>query len=146
MAPSPASAVRALPSRHLSSGGEVARISRAQNGVFSRSCVTSACPRSYVASAVSTLTCADWSLRDPGNKMVLSPFWHSEPSRGPPLLWRRRCLDVWNLKWGLSQKLCCFCSLLAHPLQATSSPAQTGFQGPRDRRWLPDLLWQSEPS
>ena len=31
------------------------------------------------------------------------------PSRRTPLLWRGRCLDVWSLKLGLSQKLCRFC-------------------------------------
>jgi hypothetical protein len=46
MALSPALVVRALPGRHLSSGGEGAQMSGAQNGVCPRSCVTSACPRS----------------------------------------------------------------------------------------------------
>ena len=32
-----------------------------------------ACPRRCVASAVCTLTCADWSLRDWGQKMAPSP-------------------------------------------------------------------------
>jgi hypothetical protein len=30
------------------------------------------------------------------------------PPGQTPLLWRGRCLDVWSLKRGLSQKLCCF--------------------------------------
>jgi hypothetical protein len=64
MSPSPALAVRALPGRHLSPGREGARISGSQNGV---------CPRSCVTSAVRTLTCADWSLRDPGHKMAPFP-------------------------------------------------------------------------
>ena len=29
--------------------------------------------------------------------------------RALPLLWQGRCPDVWSPKWGLSQKLCCFC-------------------------------------
>jgi hypothetical protein len=32
-----------------------------------------ACPRRYVASTVSSLTCEGWSPRDPGHKMTLSP-------------------------------------------------------------------------
>ena len=55
MAPSPALAVRALSYNHLSSGGEGAQMSGAQNGVCRRSCVASACPRSCVASAVRPL-------------------------------------------------------------------------------------------
>ena len=47
---------RAIRSGHLSSGGEGARMSAAQNGVCPRSSVTSACPRSCVASAVCSLT------------------------------------------------------------------------------------------
>jgi hypothetical protein len=34
---------------------------------------TGVCPRSCVAFAVSTLTCADWSLRDMGHKMAPLP-------------------------------------------------------------------------
>ena len=34
---------------------------------------------------------------------------NQSPPRQTPLLWRGRCLDVWSPKWGLSQKLCCFC-------------------------------------
>jgi hypothetical protein len=30
-----------------------------------------ACPRSYVASAVCVLSCADWSLRDLGYKIII---------------------------------------------------------------------------
>jgi hypothetical protein len=48
-------------------------ISGAQNGAYLRSCVASVCPRSCVTSALCTLTCADWSLRDPGHKMAPSP-------------------------------------------------------------------------
>jgi hypothetical protein len=63
MAPLPVLEVTALPGGHLSSGGQGARMSGAQNRV---------CPRSCVASAVHTLTCADWSQRDPGHKMAPS--------------------------------------------------------------------------
>jgi hypothetical protein len=31
------------------------------------------------------------------------------PPGQTPLLWWGRCLDIWILKQGLSQKLCCFC-------------------------------------
>jgi hypothetical protein len=64
MAPSPALEVRVLPGGHLSSGGEGAWMSQSQNG---------ACPRSCVASAVCMFPCSDWSLRDLGHKMSLSP-------------------------------------------------------------------------
>jgi hypothetical protein len=63
----------ALQGGHLSSGWEGSQMSDARNGVFSRSYVASACPRICVASAVSSLTCADWSLRDLGSKMAPSP-------------------------------------------------------------------------
>jgi hypothetical protein len=39
------------------------------------------CPRSYVASAVCMLSCEDWSLRDSGYKIALSPAPRSEPSQ-----------------------------------------------------------------
>ena len=35
-----------------------------------------------------------------------------------PLFYRGKCLDILSLSWGLSQKLCCFWSLLAHRLQS----------------------------
>jgi hypothetical protein len=59
MALSPALVVKGLQGRHLSSGRECAWMSGAGNGVFPRSCVASACPRSGVDSVVHTLTCAD---------------------------------------------------------------------------------------
>ena len=40
--------------------------------------------------------------------MAPSPAPHS-PLGQIPLLWQGRCPDVWSLKCGLSQKLCCFC-------------------------------------
>ena len=43
-----------------------------------------------------------------------------------------------GLKQGLSQKMGCLCSLHAH--------LTDGLQGPQDTRWLPHLLWGSEPS
>jgi hypothetical protein len=73
MAPTPVLPVRALPGRYLSSGEEGAWMSGTQKvggGGCPRSCVASACPRSCVTSAVHTLTCADWSLRDPGHKIA----------------------------------------------------------------------------
>ena len=51
-----APAVRVLPGEHLSSGRESARMSGAQKGVCSRSCVATACPRICVATVVHTLT------------------------------------------------------------------------------------------
>jgi hypothetical protein len=51
------------------------------------------------------------------------------PPRWPPLLCQGRCLNLWSPKWGLFQKQCCFCSLLAHLLQSASWPAQTGLRG-----------------
>jgi hypothetical protein len=52
------------------------------------------------------------------------------PPRWSPLLWWGRCPDVCSLKQGLSQKLCSFCSLLAHPPWSAFSTAQTGLRGP----------------
>jgi hypothetical protein len=46
------------------------------------------CPRSSVASAAHVLSCMDWSLRDPGYKMALSP-----ESRGQSPLWRPTLLS-----------------------------------------------------
>ena len=43
-----------------------------------------------------------------------------------------------GLKQGLSQKMCCLCSLHAHLHRLVS-------EGP-DTRWLSHLLWESEPS
>jgi hypothetical protein len=77
------------------------------------------------------------------------------PPSWSPLLWHGRCPDVWSPKLGsvpeavffyLSQRLCCFCSLLAHPQQSALSPVQTCLRGTRETRWLPHLLWGSEPS
>ena len=36
------------------------------------------------------------------------------PPGQTPLLWQGRCPDVWSPKWGMSQKLCCFCSPYSH--------------------------------
>jgi hypothetical protein len=36
------------------------------------------------------------------------------PPRQAPLLWQGRFPDVWSLKQGLCQKLCCFCSPNSH--------------------------------
>jgi hypothetical protein len=61
MALSPALVVRALLSRHLSSGGEDAWMSGVQNRLCHSSCVASACPRNCVASVDCTLT---WAYSD----------------------------------------------------------------------------------
>jgi hypothetical protein len=53
------------------------------------------------------------------------------PPRWTPLLWWRSCTDVWSLKWGLSQKLCCVCLSL---LQSALSPVQTCLWGIQDPR------------
>jgi hypothetical protein len=57
---SPAPTVRALSGGHFSSGRESEQMSVAPNRV---------CPRSCIASAVHTLTCAYWSLRVWGHKI-----------------------------------------------------------------------------
>jgi hypothetical protein len=61
------------------------------------------------ASVVHTVTCADQSLRDPGNKMAPLGA-QAKPSQvgQTPLLWQGRCLDVWSLKRGLPHRLCGF--------------------------------------
>jgi hypothetical protein len=54
------------------------------------------CPRIYVASAAQVLSCADWSLRDLGYKMAISP---TSQGQCPPwrliLLGHRKCTEVW---------------------------------------------------
>jgi hypothetical protein len=129
MALSPSLVVTALQGRHISSGGDGARMSGARNGsvpeVVSLMLVPevvlilkSAC----LPFAVHELTCADWALR------VQEPRWlphllRKSPPGLTPLLWWGRCPDVWSWKQGvsqklchfcLSQKLCCFCSLHSH--------------------------------
>jgi hypothetical protein len=63
------------------------------------------------------------------------------PPRWPPLLWQGRCPDVCSPEWGLSQKLCCFflsqklchfCSPLAHPLRAHLCRLVSEGQGTQD--------------
>ena len=65
-----------------------------------------------------------------------------------PLLWRGRCPDVCSLKKGSVPGAVL---LLPVPeavslLQSTLSPVHTGLRGTWDTRWLPHLLWRSEPS
>jgi hypothetical protein len=60
------------------------------------------------------------------------------PPRQTTLIWRGKCPDVWSLKRGLSQKLCCFCSPHSHLCRLVS-------EGFRDPRWLPHMLWKSPP-
>jgi hypothetical protein len=77
------------------------------------------CPRSSLASVVQAHSWADWSLRDPGYKMVPSPVsWGQSPPWRLALCWWGRCAEVWVSDlppgWGwrpectLSKKLCCF--------------------------------------
>ena len=62
MALSPAQAVRAVSGRHLSSGGVGAQGSGTQICFLAEMIARNgACPRSYVASAVCRLSCADWA-------------------------------------------------------------------------------------
>jgi hypothetical protein len=98
---------------------------KAQNRAFPR----------CVASAVCMLTCTDWSPRDRGHKMTLSSALVVRvlPGRHLSSAW-----NVWSPKQGLSQKLCCFCSLHSHlgrlvsevsgpkmaPLPAQAKPSQ----------------------
>jgi hypothetical protein len=70
MAPSPALVVRVLPRGHLSSVGECTRMSGAWNGGLSQKLCHFCLSQSCVASAVHTLTCTDWSLRDLGHKIA----------------------------------------------------------------------------
>jgi hypothetical protein len=74
MAFSPGPGVRALPGGQLSSGEE----STGRSG--SQLCLLAEdegpmghCPISYVASAVGLPSCTDCSLRDPGEKIAISP-------------------------------------------------------------------------
>ena len=56
------------------------------------------------------------------------------------LLWQERCLDVWNPKRGLPQKLCGFClsqKLLASVVHTVI--AQTSLGGIQEPRWLPQI-------
>ena len=67
------------------------------------------------------LTCTDWSPRDTGHKMALSPALVFRVLLGRHLYsGGARYLDVWSLKGVLSQKLYGFCSLLAYPSQSVS--------------------------
>jgi hypothetical protein len=54
--------------------GKGARMPGAQNGVCPRRCVASATRSlTFCSPRIRELTCADWSLRDPGHKMSPSP-------------------------------------------------------------------------
>jgi hypothetical protein len=66
------------------------------------------------------LSFVDWSIRDSGYNMALSPESQSvSPSWRLTLLWQGECPEVWvsvlSPGWGwrpegtLSKKLCCFC-------------------------------------
>ena len=65
MALSPAQAVRAVPGRHLSSGGVGAQGSGTQICFLAEMIARNGvCPRSYVASAICRLSYANWALKD----------------------------------------------------------------------------------
>ena len=58
------------------------------------------CPRSSVASVAHMLYCVDWSLRDPGYKMALSPHsWGQSPLWRPTLLSDPKILGVLGHLW-----------------------------------------------
>jgi hypothetical protein len=82
------------------------------------------CPRSYVASVASMLSCTDWSLRDPGYKMALSPALAVRTLPGCHLVSGRETEPIYGAHFcflaeddgqedALSQKRCCFSSLYA---------------------------------
>ena len=80
-----------------------------------------ACPRRCVASAVFALTCADWSQRDLRHNMAPSPALAVRALPGRHLCSSREGARMSGAQnGGLSQKLCCFFSLLAHPPQSAS--------------------------
>ena len=83
------SVVRVLSAGKLSSCQEGAQRSGAQICLLSEDeGPKGSCPRSSVASVAHVLSCVDWSLRDPGYKMVLSP-----ESRSQRPLWRLTLLS-----------------------------------------------------
>ena len=72
-------------------------------------------------SAVCELTWADWSQRDPGQKMAPPPALAVRALPDGHLSSGREGVQMSGARnWGLSQHLCCFYSLLAHPLQSMS--------------------------
>jgi hypothetical protein len=88
--------VKALSAGKLSSGREGEQKSGSQLCLLAEDeGPKGPCPRSSVASAVHALSCTDWSLRDPGYKMAISP-----ESQGPSPPWRLillrqgRCTEV----------------------------------------------------
>jgi hypothetical protein len=101
--------VRALSSGKLSSCREGSQRSGAQIHLLAQDeGLKGPYPKSSVASVVQVLSCMDWSLRELGYKMALSP-----ESRGQSPLWRLALLSdpkilcarvpaVWRVLWGLS--------------------------------------------
>ena len=81
--------VRALSVGKLSSGREDAQKSGSQLCLLTEDeGQKGPCPRSSVASVALVLSCSNWSLRDPGYKMALSP-----ETWGQSLLWRPTLLS-----------------------------------------------------
>ena len=74
MAFSPGPGVRALPGGQLSSGDESTQRSESQLCLLAEDeGLMGHCPISYVASAAGLPSCTDCSLRDPGEKISISP-------------------------------------------------------------------------
>ena len=72
----PTCCCKSLLGSHLSSGGEGARMSAAQNRACPRSCVASACPRSCFASAVHFLTLSSLRVCLRGTRDTLISFFY----------------------------------------------------------------------
>jgi hypothetical protein len=76
----------------------------------------------------------------------LTCFGGQRPPGQTPLLWQERCPDVWSPKRGLSQKLCCFCSLYSHLHRLVSEGPRTQYgsltcSGSQSPPWWIPLLW-----
>jgi len=103
------------------------------------------------------LCCADWSLRDPGYKVALSPAPVVRALHGRHLSSGGKSVQMSGAqfcflaedsgtKGALSQKLCCFCSKCALlPRLVSQRPGiQDGSltcSGGQSPPWMPPLLW-----
>ena len=99
--------VRALSAAKLSSYREGAQISGVQTCLLAEDeGPKQGVSQKLLASVGHTLTCADYSCRDPG-AMLAPPGALAKPSQveWTPLLWQGRCPDVWSPKRSLPQKL-----------------------------------------